>query len=63
MHDSRRTYREGVAWIALNDNPGDAEGLSELAGYISVMLLGDIHGVDPNVVAADVLEYRESNPS
>lgn len=56
----RASYREGVAWIAYEDNLGDDEGVEELAGYISVLLLADLFGVSGEKVARDV--YRKRHP-
>lgn len=54
----RPTYREAVQWIALNDNPGDDEGVSEIQGYISTLLVADLFGADPSLVALDVVRSR-----
>jgi hypothetical protein len=47
----RASYKFGIAWIALNDNPGDEEGLEEVSGYISTALLADLFSVDQKKVA------------
>ena len=49
----RASYRFGVEWIALNDNPDHHSEwgsfmlqVEEVAGYISVALLADLFGKD-----------------
>ncbi len=67
----RASYRAGVAWISLNDNPGDDNPLTcgrdgaaqatmraSIAGYISTLLLADLFGAEPARVAADVFRHR-----
>lgn len=54
-------YRFGVMWIGENDNPGDNHCSTELAGYISVMLLADLFDCCPEQVAEDVVRYRLKN--
>jgi hypothetical protein len=52
----RASYRHGVSWIALNDEPIlDAD---QITGLISIGLLADLFGKDPETVAADVIRYR-----
>lgn len=53
----RASYREGVKWIAENDEPLDRDPES-IAGLISVLLLADLFGVEPERVAKDVLRAR-----
>jgi hypothetical protein len=56
----RASYREGVAWIALNDDPGSADSrdLETVSGYISTCLLADLFGVDRWQVAEDIINFR-----
>jgi hypothetical protein len=56
----RASYREAVAWIALNDDAGAAYAMvmSEVAGMISVVLVADLFGKEPHHVATDVIKYR-----
>ena len=54
----RASYRVGVYWIAINDEPLDGDPAS-VAGYISTLLLADLFGVDPQRVAKDVLRQRQ----
>ena len=54
----RASYKFGIAWIALNDNPRDEEGLEEVSGYISAALLADLFSVDQKKVAQDVINFR-----
>lgn len=55
----RASYRFGVQWIALNDNPGENEP-EEMNGYVSVALLADLFGIHPERVVKDVLAYRQN---
>lgn len=61
----RASYREGIAWIAMNDDPdsSDAYDLEQLSGLISVLLLADLFGVDPEKVAKDVIKHRRKHLS
>lgn len=54
----RASYRHGVAWIALNDEPDtrDPEIVSDL---ISTLLLADLFDKPPLDVARAVVRYRE----
>ena len=56
----RASYREAVAWIAYNDDPGssDSRDAEAVRGMISVGLVADIFGVDSERVAADVVRIR-----
>lgn len=58
---SKKGYRFGVAWIAENDNPGDNEGVDQVAGYVSVLLLADLFGKEPERVAQDIVRYRRES--
>lgn len=60
MANRKQGYRFGVSWIAENDDPAssDAENVEELRGLISVMLLADLFGKEPEDVARDVAKYR-----
>lgn len=55
----RASYRDAVDWIARNDALGDDEGVEELRGYISVVLIADIFGADAVRVATDVKRLRD----
>lgn len=54
----RASYRHGVSWIALNDDPDDLD-VESVAGYISTSLVADLFDKDPLDVARDVVRYRE----
>lgn len=56
----RASYRAGVAWIALNDEP-DSLDPDDVAGYISTTLLADLFGKEPIEVGRAVVRYRERN--
>ncbi len=56
----RASYREGVAWIAENDEP--TEDASEVIAYfVTSLLLADLFGVEPERVGRDVLRYRKKH--
>ncbi len=59
----RASYRYGVSWIALNDDPGsiDAYQLDTVFNMISVCLLADLFGKDAEDVAKDVIAYRRKH--
>ena len=67
----RPTYRRAVEWIALNDNAGDDDPVkcgrdgnaqaamrTNIAGYLSTVLVADLFGADADDVAADVFILR-----
>lgn len=53
----RPTYGSAVLWIALNDETAETDA-ERIAQLISVVLVADIFGVEPERVARDVLERR-----
>ncbi len=53
----RASYREGVAWIADNDEPTESSPY-EVSGQISVLLLADLFRKEPRDVAIAVLRHR-----
>jgi O-glycosyl hydrolase len=53
----RASYRDGIQWIAQNDEPGEMDP-DCVAGFISVALLADLFGKDQAQVAADVVRVR-----
>lgn len=63
MKAKRASYREGVAWIACNDDLGSADAMDveQVAYYISTCLLADLFGKSNEVVAADVVRYRRKH--
>jgi hypothetical protein len=54
----RASYREAVQWIACNDNTGSKDDESEIASYVSTLLIADIFAVEPERVARDVMKQR-----
>jgi hypothetical protein len=54
----RASYREGVAWIAFNDDPENLNP-EEVAYYISSLLLSDLFDVEPERVGRDVVRKRK----
>ena len=57
---ARASYRLGVEWIALNDEPADCD-VDNVASYISTCLLADLFGKDTAQVAAAVVRYRRKH--
>lgn len=53
----RASYREGVEWIAVNDEPAETD-INVIAELISTVLLADLFGKDPMDVARAVLKVR-----
>lgn len=58
----RASYLEGVAWIALNDEPAELD-VATVAGQISTCLLADLFDKDQYRVALDVVVFREREAS
>jgi hypothetical protein len=58
---ARPSYREAVAWVALNDNPGgdDASDVESIKSYLTVAMGADLFGITPERFAASVVAYRE----
>ena len=56
----RASYREAIAWIAMNDSAGDDDALDPKAAgsLITSCLVADIFGIDQDKVGADVVKYR-----
>lgn len=53
----RAGYREAVAWIAWNDEGAERE-LDVIADSVTVCLVADLFGLEPERVARDVLRKR-----
>jgi len=53
----RASYRQGVAFIALNDEPTDLR-VDDVSYYTTSLLLAELFGVEPERVGADVVRYR-----
>lgn len=51
------TYTEMVAWIALNDDPGETDA-AVVMDQVTVALVADVTGRSAGAVAADVVRYR-----
>ncbi len=54
----RASYRDGVRWIAQNDEPG-GQDVYTVAELVSVLLLADLFGKDPEAVAKAVVACRK----
>jgi hypothetical protein len=55
---TRASYRHGVAFIALNDEPTD-RCVESVSYYTTSLLLAELFGVEPERVGKDVVRYRE----
>lgn len=57
----RASYREAVAWVALNDSAADDDALEveAVSGLVSTVLVADIFDVDPERVARDIIRVRK----
>lgn len=51
------SYRAGVEFIALNDEPEDLDAGS-VEGYVSTIAIATAFRVDPLIVALAVVRYR-----
>ena len=51
------SWRAGIEWIALNDEPTDTNP-DTISAYISTMLMADLFGVSVWIVTNDILSVR-----
>ena len=56
----RASYKDGIKWIAFNDEPEETE-IPFVKYQISTMLLADLFQVDPEKVAIDIIFERNKN--
>lgn len=56
----RASYREGVEWIARNDEPEEMSA-EVMAGMVSVSLLADLFGKEAVEVASAVIRFRKTH--
>jgi hypothetical protein len=54
----RASYREAVAWIAMNDEAGADDSAEQCADYVTVQLIADIFQTTAERVGRDVFRYR-----
>lgn len=60
----RASYRKGVEWIALNDEDGAtedmkfADAVEFVSEQVSVVLLAELFGKEPEVVARAIVRFR-----
>lgn len=59
MSRKRAKLEEAFAWIAANDNPGDAATVDEIAGWVTVKLVADLWGLPDDLVARAVDNWRK----
>jgi hypothetical protein len=59
----RASYKEAVAWIALNDSAGDDDALDceAVSWYVSSVLVADIFDVPSEKVGKDIVAYRKKH--
>ena len=55
----RASYRDGILWIAENDEPEELD-VYTVEGFISTQLLADLFGKTPDHVARGVVNKRRS---
>jgi hypothetical protein len=55
MKSRSKKYKFAIEWIAINDEPT----VVQIADLISVTLIADMFGFDPQDVAKDVLNLRQ----
>lgn len=57
----RASYRQGIAWIAVNESDGSEDRLQpEVVAYlVPSLLLADLFGVEPERVGEDIVRYRK----
>lgn len=56
-----RKYRELVGWIAEMDNSGSEDGVDDIAGYITTVMIAHVYTLSPRRVAQDVYYLRTYN--
>jgi hypothetical protein len=56
----RASYKEGIMWIALNDEPteNNMQNVETVSEQISTLLLADLFERDPLDVATDIINFR-----
>lgn len=54
------SYRRGLWYIALNDEPTEMDA-EQMQGFASVHLLSELFGVSTERVARDVVRYRRKH--
>lgn len=61
----RASYREAIAWVALNDSGGEDDALvpGEVQHLITAALVADIFDVDQEKVGRDIVNFRKTHPS
>lgn len=55
MKSRSKKYKFAIEWIAINDDPT----VVQIADLISVTLIADMFGFDPQDVTKDVLNLRQ----
>ena len=57
----RASYKEAIAWVALNDSAGDDDALlpDQVKHLITAALVADIFEVDQDKVGEDIVKYRK----
>lgn len=53
----RASYRDGVDFIAMNDEPHDLD-VEQIASYTTVVLMAQLFGTTEEKIAADILRIR-----
>jgi hypothetical protein len=57
----RASYKEAIAWVALNDSGGDDDALvpEKVQHLITAALVADIFEVPQSKVGEDIVKYRK----
>lgn len=57
----RASYREAIAWIALNDSAGDLDSNKpdEVKHLVTAALISDLFQVSSDKVGLDIVKYRK----
>lgn len=56
---SRPSLTQAIQWIALNDNAGNGDDVSDIAAYISTAFAADLFGVSTESIAPRILAARQ----
>lgn len=55
--DTRRG-RQFIEWIALNDDSGSGDNAETISGYVTVMMLSHVYGVNNLAIAEAIRQIR-----
>lgn len=60
----RASYKEAIAWVAMNDSAGDGDALNpdQVKFLITAILVADIFDVTLEKVGKDIVSFRKKHP-